>query len=312
MTNSIGLLFIYPQQLFEIKERSRKLRPLFLVCAMLIWPGLISTYAMAGEGAHEQAADIPHVGKKARDEYLSYKISGTHRAYAIAPGGAWGWITNQRSEQEASREALSSCEQHTTLSCILYAVNDQVVFDEDKWAGLWGPYLNSGQADQRRFGRQVGERLFNLTFLDEKGKPQTLTQLRGKVVLVHFWGSWCPSCLEEFPSLLKLYNALKTEFSEQVAMVLLQVHESYDVSRKWADDQGFSALPLFNSMNDGSGEEVLKLSDGSTLPDRYLAQVFPSSYVIDPNGIVVFTHNGAINNWEEYLPFFRHVAESVN
>ena len=52
----------------------------------------------------------------------------------------------------------------------------------------------------------------------------------------------------------------------------------------------------------------MQLADGSTLPDRTLAQVFPSTYVLDKHGVVVFAITGAARAWEEYLPLLQDVV----
>jgi len=151
--------------------------------------------------------------------------------------------------------------------------------------------------------------MFDLVFKDRSGKQLQLSQLQGKVVLLHFWGSWCPPCMAEFPSLLKLHRALKEELGDKVEMVLMQVREPFSTALGWVEQRGFAELPIYDSMNDGGSAEVLQMSSGKSLPDRYLARVFPSSYIMDRNGIVLFSHSGPINDWEEYLPLLRHAAE---
>lgn len=55
---------------------------------------------------------------------------------------------------------------------------------------------------------------FELT--DLSGKTHRLADYRGKVVIINFWASWCPECLEEMPSL----NGLYTKFRKQDLIVL--------------------------------------------------------------------------------------------
>ena len=49
----------------------------------------------------------------------------------------------------------------------------------------------------------------DFTLKDLTGKEWTLSQLRGKVVLVNFWATWCPPCRKEMPDLDALYNEFR-------------------------------------------------------------------------------------------------------
>ncbi|MGE5336393.1 MAG: TlpA family protein disulfide reductase [Gemmatimonadota bacterium] len=50
------------------------------------------------------------------------------------------------------------------------------------------------------------------------GKPFALTELRGKVVLINFWATWCEPCIEELPSMQRLRDRLGTSNFEVVAV----------------------------------------------------------------------------------------------
>lgn len=58
--------------------------------------------------------------------------------------------------------------------------------------------------------------LFAASFPDAQGQPQALSQWRGKLLVVNFWASWCPPCLEEMPEL----SALQRKYAGQGVVVL--------------------------------------------------------------------------------------------
>jgi len=58
--------------------------------------------------------------------------------------------------------------------------------------------------------------LFSQTLTDSKGKPQVLSQWRGKKLIVNFWAPWCKPCVEEMPEL----SALQTEITDKNVQVI--------------------------------------------------------------------------------------------
>ena len=52
----------------------------------------------------------------------------------------------------------------------------------------------------------VGEPAPDFTLVDLKGKTWTLSELKGQVIFVNFWATWCPPCREEMPSMQHLYT----------------------------------------------------------------------------------------------------------
>jgi len=251
---------------------------------------------------------IPHVGKRARESYIDYLYADPHKAFAIGPGGAWAWQAGKASPQEAEQAAIEYCERYSQQKCVAYAVNNKLVFDNQQWPSLWGPYLSKEQAAQAPIGNRVGQRFYNLAFKDENGKHKTIADLRGKVVFVHFWGSWCPACMIEFPSLVRLQKQINQELGKQVELVILQAREPFNESVRWAKKNGFEDVKLYDSGAKSLSDTAFLLADGSRIEDREVAKTFPTSIVLDKNGVVVFYHTGPVNNWMEYIEFFRHAA----
>ncbi len=153
---------------------------------------LLSFLTLSGAAAASglgDAAAIPHVGDRAREGYLNYQYAYQHKAFAIAPGGGWAWRADAPSAAEAQEAALADCSGSRRRKCALYAIDNQVVFDAERWPTPVGPLSNSGGGGQTAPGEvNRGERFYDLTFRDPQGRRGQLSSLRGKVVLVHFVG----------------------------------------------------------------------------------------------------------------------------
>lgn len=263
--------------------------------------------APAGQIApFSDATLIPHVAASARETYGgAFLQSDPHRAFAIAPGGSWGWVSDKDNAEEAIAEALAACLKHSEIRCVTYAVDDRVVFDKKSWPTLWGPYKNKADAAKAAVGSKRGGRFYDLALFTAKGKEMKLSDWRGKVTVVHFWGSWCAPCRRELPDLQKLAAQFKDV--ADVAFVLLQVRENGAAARQWLTAQHLD-LPLYDSGVKSGEDEFLKLAGGGRIKDRDIAAVFPTTYVLDKHGVVVFSHTGPISDWRQYAPFLRDVA----
>jgi cytochrome c biogenesis protein CcmG, thiol:disulfide interchange protein DsbE len=99
------------------------------------------------------------------------------------------------------------------------------------------------------------------------GKQMQLSDLKGKVVVLNFWASWCPPCAEETPSL----NGLQARIAPQGGMVLgVSVDENEAAYQKFLRDQNVS----FPTWRDP--QQKVNLEYGTT--------VFPETYIIDRGG----------------------------
>lgn len=248
---------------------------------------------------------VPHLSEKGREGYRGFLAARAHKAFAIAPGGAWTWKAEEPSATLAEDGALQACGELTEQRCVLYALDDQLVFNAKAWPSLWGPYKSRAEAARATVGKRRGQRFYDLAIKDTSGKPLKLSALRGKVVLLHFWGTWCSPCRQEMPELQKLNQALGE--SRDIQMVLLQMREDIDTARLWAENQHVK-LPLYDSGVADAGSDTLKLADGQQIRDRELARAFPTTYVLDKHGVVVFSNIGPVHGWLQYAPFLHDVA----
>ena len=177
----------------------------------------------------DDAQNIPHVSTKAKEHFQQYQYAPEHKAFAIAPGGAWYWMSEIESKAQAKQQTLENCQSQTQQKCVLYALDDRIVFDVEHWPGLWAPYVSNEAASKAVEGVNVGQRFPDLSWSNRQGKQVSLSDLKGKLTVVHFWGSWCPPCMREFPSLRQLHTEIKKHYAADVEMVMLQLREPFDV-----------------------------------------------------------------------------------
>lgn len=67
---------------------------------------------------------------------------------------------------------------------------------------------------------RVGQPLADFTLPDLHGRPVQLAALRGKVVFINIWATWCPPCVEEMPAIQRLYERLHDRGLEVLAVSL--------------------------------------------------------------------------------------------
>jgi cytochrome c biogenesis protein CcmG, thiol:disulfide interchange protein DsbE len=96
-----------------------------------------------------------------------------------------------------------------------------------------------------------------------------LGAMRGKVVLVDFWATWCAPCLAEFPAIAKFYQKHRAQGFEVIALSVDR-HGNKTKMQRVSENLPFAAALLSEATRNGFGK-----------PDAV-----PVSYVIDSNGIV--------------------------
>ena len=110
---------------------------------------------------------------------------------------------------------------------------------------------------------------FTLPGLD--GKKVSLSDYRGKVVFVNIWATWCPPCVEEMPSMQNLYQKLKSENFEIMAVSI--------------DSQGAKVVAPF--MKKYKLTFPALIDSMGTSKRIYKTTGVPESYIIDKDGIIV-------------------------
>ena len=73
--------------------------------------------------------------------------------------------------------------------------------------------------NQKPVGLVVGEPAPDFSLVDLKGQTWTLSDLKGQVVFINFWATWCPPCLQEMPSMQRLFTTLQKENFKMLAIL---------------------------------------------------------------------------------------------
>lgn len=113
----------------------------------------------------------------------------------------------------------------------------------------------------------------DFTFTDINGHKGNLTDLRGKVVILHFWATWCAPCVAELPKLLETSKAMNKD------IVLLAV--SSDKSP--ANIAKFLKLHTIN-LPKGGNIHVIWDQDRAITHDLYQTFAYPETILIDRQG----------------------------
>lgn len=250
-------------------------------------------------------ATLPGLGERGEAGWRAFLESPAHRAFVVAPGGAWAWSSGEATADAALDEALFSCRAQAGVDCHAFALDDRMVFDRTAWEALWTA-STTGQASAAPVGTLRGERFPDLALTGPDGRPTSLGALRGQVVFLHFWASWCPPCQVEMPDLWRLAR----EAPPGVAVVPVQLREPVGATRAWLARKGFD-LPVWDSGAAGRGDSRLSLADRRTIEDDALATVYPTTYVLDANGVIAFAHSGRTGFWPDYAPLLAHLSRGT-
>jgi peroxiredoxin len=106
---------------------------------------------------------------------------------------------------------------------------------------------------------------FTLPTLD--GSSKNLADYRGQVVVLNFWATWCPPCIQEMPSLERLHEALA---NKGVAVIAVSVDERYSDIVEFVDTYRVT----FDVLHD----------EGKKLSRKYQTFKYPETYILDRAG----------------------------
>jgi len=114
----------------------------------------------------------------------------------------------------------------------------------------------------------------DVPLLTLNGRPTNLRALRGKVVFVNLWATWCPPCVAELPGIQALAARVDTQ---RVAFALVSLDQNPRRAQAFAKRRGLT-LPIY--------------FPAAPLPAPFETESIPATLVLTPDGRVDFRHEG--------------------
>lgn len=164
----------------------------------------------------------------------------------------------------------------TVINLLLVAVFLVLLFSPDAKAGLMSGLIKIGLykpdiTKSENTANIHGE----VKFSDGNGKVIDLSDLKGKVVFINFWATWCPPCRAEMPSINDLHK--KYEANAEVVFITVDADNNYQKAKKFLDRKKYD-FPLYTV--------------ASEIPAELFSGKLPTTVVLDKNGKVAFRHEG--------------------
>ena len=117
--------------------------------------------------------------------------------------------------------------------------------------------------------------------MQDADRKVTLSDLRGQIIVLNFWATWCPPCVEEMPSLVVLQQRMKDK-----GITVLAVSVDHDES-------------AYHKFLKQYGVNLLTVRDPSEKSKNLYGTVkIPETYIIDRNGVLRRKFIGAVD-WAE-------------
>jgi peroxiredoxin len=124
----------------------------------------------------------------------------------------------------------------------------------------------------------IGEPAPNFALINLEGDSVSLSDYEGKIVLVNFWATWCPSCISEMPDYEQVFQRHQADF----VVLGINLQENGGHVQQYADGLGLTFPVLLDQ-------------DGRVTTRQYQVTGMPGSFIVDRQGDIYYRHVGPMN-----------------
>ena len=120
----------------------------------------------------------------------------------------------------------------------------------------------------------------DLPIYDRAGKKTDLTKQKEKILIIHFWATWCPPCVEEMPALSRFWDQYQSR--DDVELYAISVDKDWKVIDDFIKKNPNPTLPLFLDPKEATAK-------------RFGTTQYPETYIVNRKGRVIFRVQGAVD-----------------
>ena len=152
--------------------------------------------------------------------------------------------------------------------------------------GLFKPDVSEDQ-------KYTNADLSAIKFKDAKGNTLSLGDLKGKIIFLNFWATWCPPCLAEMPSINKFYEQYKND--EEVVFLMIDADSDFPKAQAYLNRKSYK-FKVYTFASD--------------IPKSIFAGSLPTTIVFDKKGRIAMNGVGAANYAsKEFLTFIKKLKD---
>lgn len=141
---------------------------------------------------------------------------------------------------------------------------------------------------------KVGDKMPAFTIVSDNGQQLSSASLKGKVVLVNFFATWCPPCQKELAEVQKTLWPKYKDNKNFALLVIGREHADADLS-KYNEKKGFT-FPLYPDKN-------------RSIYGAFAKNLIPRSYLVDKSGKVIYTSKGY--NDEDFASLMKAIETAL-